>query len=273
MTHAESLSRRPTLFAPGISGREIGEVLILDEDESRHVRALRLAAGAQVRLTDGRGILWDARLTSVGGRSTECTLDVRLIQSEALPVELVFAVGNKAHVMWLVEKATEMGVSRLQPLESERTRSLAEAGRSPAFWDKAGHRAVSAMKQSGGAWLPVIEPSCPLDDYLDRQAPSSGPGMGAEPLLVRLDGSGVGLRRRLEPWDGVGTVRMLVGPEGGWSAGEVARLDEAGFLPGSLGPLVLRFETAALAGLAVVAQQVLALDRTGKTPRSTENGR
>lgn len=244
----------------------------LAEDESRHVRALRLAPGAPVRLTDGCGTLWDARLMSGSGRSADCVLDAPSIPAAALPVELAFGVGNKAHVMWLVEKATEMGVSRLLPLESERTRSVADAGRSPAFWNKAGRRAISAMKQSGGAWLPAIEPPCPLDDYVARSGEAAGRDAGGTKLLVRLDGSGEGLWGVIQPWDGTGRVGMLVGPEGGWSTGEVARLDEAGFRPASLGPLVLRFETAAIAGLAVVAQQILARDGAGDRQPSKEAG-
>ena len=271
MTHAETPSRRPTFYAPGISGRAAGEVLALDEDESRHVRALRLDQGALVRLTDGGGSLWEARL-SAGGRSATCVLDSPSIPPLALPVELAFGVGNKAHVMWLVEKATEMGVSRLVPLESERTRSVADAGRSPAFWSKAGRRAISAMKQSGGAWLPQMEPPCSLDDYVERDAGPAGRGARGAAHLVRLDGSGEGLSRVIETWEGTGPLGMLVGPEGGWSEGEVALLDGAGFRPASLGPLVLRFETAAIAGLAVVAQKVLDRAGAGDNPPSKDAG-
>jgi 16S rRNA (uracil1498-N3)-methyltransferase len=271
MTHAEIPSRRPTFYAPGISDRAAGEVLVLDEDESRHVRALRLDRGAPLRLTDGAGSLWEARLVA-GGRSATCVLDSPSIPPLALPVELAFGVGNKAHVMWLVEKATEMGVSRLVPFESERTRSVADAGRSPAFWSKAGRRAISAMKQSGGAWLPEMEPPRPLDDYVERNRVPSGRQASDAARLVRLDGSGEGLSRVIEPWECTGCLRMVVGPEGGWSEGEVALLDGAGFRAGSLGPLVLRFETAAIAGLAVAAQRVLDRAGAGDSPPSKDAG-
>ena len=271
MTHAETGSRRPTFFAHGASGRAAGEVLVLDEDESRHVRALRLDQGARIRLTDGCGSLWEGRLVA-GGRSATCVLDSRSIPAAALPVELAFGVGNKAHLMWLVEKATEMGVSRLVPLESERTRSVADAGRSPAFWSKAERRAISAMKQSGGAWLPEMEPPCSLDGYIERNAGPIGGGERGMAQRVRLDGSGEGLRSLIEPWGGEDLLGMLVGPEGGWSDGEVALLDGAGFRPASLGSLVLRFETAGIAGLAVVAQHVLDRAGTGDVPPSKDAG-
>lgn len=252
MTHEESTPRGPTLFAPGVSGRGAGEVLALSEVEARHVRALRLAPGSPIRLTDGRGDLWDARLTSVGSRS-ECILAGRATAAPPLPVELAFGVGNKTHVMWLLEKATELGVSRLQPLESERTVSVADAARSSGFWTKAGRRVVAAMKQSGGAWLPEIEPLRSLGDYLSRFAETGADG----PRLVRLGRAGDGLRSVLEEGSVTGRIVLLVGPEGGWSPHEALRMDDAGFRVASLGPLVLRFETAAIAGLAVAAQHVL----------------
>ena len=65
---------------------------------------------------------------------------------------------------------------------------------------------------------------------------------------------------------------MVVGPEGGWGEGEIARFDEAGFRPAALGPLVLRFETAAIAGLAVVAQQVMLGVVTSQERSSREAG-
>ncbi len=271
MTHAETRPRRPMFYVPGISGRAAGEVLPLGEDESRHVRALRLEHGARIQLTDGDGSLWEGRLAE-GGRSATCVLESVLSPAAALPVELAFGVGNKAHVMWLIEKATEMGVGRLVPLESERTRSVADAGRSPAFWSKAERRAISAMKQSGGAWLPEMESPRSLVDYAERAAGSAGLGANGTTLRVRLDGSGDGLRRVLDPWGGTGRLELLVGPEGGWSDGEVALLDGAGFRPASLGPLVLRFETAAIAGLAIVAQQVLGRAGAGDSPSSRDAG-
>lgn len=242
---------------------------MLEADEARHVRALRLASGARVRLTDGAGALWDARLGTVRAGNAECVLDHPSTPPPPLPVELAFAVGNKSHVMWLVEKATELGASRLQPIESERTRSVADAGRSPAFWSKAERRAVAAMKQSGGAWLPTIRRPLPVDEYLRDSLRSEAPGAGDAPLRVRLDSSGAALRAVLDGWGGERPVTIAVGPEGGWSAPEVASFDRAEFRPASLGPLVLRFETAAIAGLAVLAQQVLARDLPAQQPTST----
>jgi 16S rRNA (uracil1498-N3)-methyltransferase len=241
------------LYVPGVSGRSAGEILVLDDDETRHLRALRAQSGTGVRLTDGAGSMWAGRLTALRGRTAECVLEGTCRSSPRLPVELAFAVGNKAHVLWLVEKATEMGVGGLQPLEATRSRSVTDAGRSPAFWGKARRRAVAAMKQSGGAWLPVIGPPSSVQEYVEAIGRR---GRAELSLKVRLDGAGDALLRVLAPWDGIGRVVLVVGPEGGWSLEEMDRFDAAGFLPASVGRLVLRFETAALAGLAVLAQHI-----------------
>jgi 16S rRNA (uracil1498-N3)-methyltransferase len=113
------------------------------------------------------------------------------------------------------------------------------------------------MKQSGGAWLPVIEPPQRVEEYVTPGDRGDAGDLSAVTLRVRLDGAGRELLRVLEPWEGGGRLAMVVGPEGGWSGDEIALFDAAGFLPAALAPLVLRFETAAVAGLAVVAQQVM----------------
>jgi len=257
MTHAEPPSHGPLLLAPDIADRAPGEVLTLDVEETRHVRALRIVTGDVVRLTDGAGAMWVGRLGAVRADGAQCVLETRSTAAEPLPVELAFGVGNKSHLMWLIEKATEFGASRLQPIESRRTRSVADAGRSPAFWDKARRRAAAALKQSGGAWLPILERPVPVGEYLDGLARSGAAETGDGRWLLRLDPAGEALRAALDGWTLAGPLVLAVGPEGGWDADEVAQFDESGFQPASLGPLVLRFETAAIAGLAVVAQHVL----------------
>jgi len=255
MSHAESSSARPTLFLPGLAGRSPGEVVRLDREESRHARTLRLVPDDRVRLTDGAGALWDARILRAVADEAECALVERLAAARPLPVELAFGVGAKAHVMWLVEKVTELGVSLLCPLESDRTRSVADAARSPAFWDKARRRALAAVKQSGGAWLPELAAPRALEDYVEGlSAREGGPG-----LCVRLEAGAPPLLEVLEGRAARGGIVLLVGPEGGWSGAEVSRLDRGGFVVAGLGPRVLRFETAAVVASGVVAQRTLAL--------------
>jgi 16S rRNA (uracil1498-N3)-methyltransferase len=255
MSHAESAFAGPTLFATGLAGRAPGEVVRLEREESRHVRALRLTTDDRIRLTDGAGALWDARVLRAAADGAECVLVESVDAARPLPVELAFGVGNKAHVMWLVEKVTELGVALLSPLESERTRSVADAARSPSFWDKARRRAQAAVKQSGGAWLPEIGEPRALEDYLDELAARER-GQGPR---VRLEAGAPPLHHVLDRWDASGRIVLLVGPEGGWSDAEQSRLDRAGLVVAGLGSRVLRFETAAVVACGVVAQRALAI--------------
>jgi 16S rRNA (uracil1498-N3)-methyltransferase len=113
------------------------------------------------------------------------------------------------------------------------------------------------VKQSGGAWLPEIAPLRTVAAYVEEIPRDEPPHVGA--ARARLEGSGDPLREVLASWQGVGTASLAVGPEGGWSPSEAALFDGAGFRRASLGARVLRFETAAIAGLAVAAQHVLSL--------------
>jgi len=210
-----------------------------------------------VRVVDGRGGVWRGRLASDGE-----TLEIRLLApGEApppLPVELGVAVAEKSRTLWLVEKAVELGALSLQPIEFRRSRSVADGARSRGFWRKAHRRAVAALKQCGGARLPEIGPVRDLHDFLGRSSrPTAEGGLaprgpdllldrdGEEPLLARLAG-----------WNGTPPVRLVVGPEGGLEDSERGRLREAGYRTVRLGPRTLRFETAAVAALAVVAQRL-----------------
>jgi len=236
----------PSLYVAELAERSDGEVVRLEDEESRHARSLRLDAGDAVVLTDGRGNRRSGRLGAATERRREVVVGRSLPVIDPLCVDLAIAVGNRTHTLWLVEKAAEFGIRRLSPIETERSRSVADAGRSAGFWTKAERRALAAVKQSGGAWLPEIGAVEDLPSFLDR-ARSSG-----EKAIV-LDMDGAPLRSVLP--DPLAPVVLFVGPEGGLTRAELEACVESGFLPGRLGPTVLRFETAAVAALAVLAQE------------------
>jgi 16S rRNA (uracil1498-N3)-methyltransferase len=203
--------------------------------------------------------MWDAVLRSAGADHVACEVQEPVDVAPRLPVEVAFGVGNKSHTLWLVEKATELGAQALWPIEFARSRSVADAARSPSFWRKAERRAVSALKQSGGGWLPRIESGLTAEAFLE------GPGRDVAALAGRpvvpvarilLDAEGEPLGRRLRSWDGSAPLMMLVGPEGGLTPGEKRALADRGFRTAALGRRTLRFETAALAALAVASQHL-----------------
>ncbi len=247
----EELRSAPVFYLRDAARRRAGELAELARTEIRHLRALRLASGDGVRLTDGRGALWGARLTGEGAA-------VRLVETLDAPppleVELWAPVGNKQATLWLVEKAAEFGLRRLQPVECIRSASVADAGRSAAFWEKARRRALAAVKQSGSTWAPEIAPPAVLAERLARL------DEGGDRIV--LDPSGPPLAGALNGWSGTPPAVLLVGPEGGLEESERSACAAANFRPASLGTTILRFETAAVAALAVAAQRALLLEAT-----------
>lgn len=228
----------------------------LDDGERGHVRSLRLRPGDEIRVTDGAGHLWRATVREGDGPAVRLQVIEEIAPPPVLPVELAFGVARKSRVLWLVEKAVELGVATLQPVEFARSRSVADAGRSASFWDKARRRAVAALKQCGGARLPRFAPVTELEDYLRSRREWPGPS-----VLLRQEAE-TPLASALEGWQGGNPARLLLGPEGGLEPAEVNRCREAGWLPASLAPRTLRFETAAVAALALA----------GETLRRTERG-
>ncbi len=275
MPPSELPNRPPLLFAPGVKGRSAHEVLHLTGEETRHVRALRLQPGAVVALTDGCGAMWRGRLAGVGARVANCVLDTPIAVPPRLSATLVFGVGNKAHTLWLVEKSTELGAAALCPVEFARSRSVADAARSPAFWSKAERRAVAALKQSGGAWLPSLHRPVGLPEYLQME---SSPGRSGDDSRddqnprILLDRVGAPLGAEIAAWRGEGMASLAVGPEGGMTRDETTMLRAAGFRPARVAPGILRFETAAIAGLAVLAQHIEAMRAAGPPAQTAPSG-
>lgn len=198
-------------------------------------------------LVDGRGRRWLGRLGPAEGREREVVLERPLPAPDPLPVELGVGVGNRTHALWMIEKAAELAAARIRLVETERSRSVADAGRSDRFRHKAERRALAAVKQSGGAWSPAIEPPVELEAWLSEAGPAGGG--------ILLDPSGQPLSALLSDWDARGTIRILVGPEGGLTDAERAACLASGLRPARLAPTTLRFETAAVAALAVAWQR------------------
>lgn len=247
----------PTFFADDLRDSASGRRLSLSEDESRHVRALRLETGDVVAVTDGMGRRWSGRLLEPGPPAV-CELVDRSPGPEGLPVELGVAVAAKDRTLWLIEKAVELGALGYQPVEVVRSRSVADAGRSTSFWRKAGRRAVAALKQCGGDRIPEIGPVRDLHDYVSRsRRPAPGDAVAPTgPDLVLDRGGDTSLARALDDWSGSPPLRILVGPEGGLEPGELDACRAAGFRPVHLGPRNLRFETAAVFALSAVGGRV-----------------
>jgi 16S rRNA (uracil1498-N3)-methyltransferase len=228
--------------------------ITLDAEESHHaVSVLRLDRGATVRLFDGRGGDGQGVIEHAGRRG----LDVRVTRIERRAREsrwrLTLAVAPpRAHRQgFLVEKATELGVAGLWPVSGER----GVVRPSDGMLGKWRRRAIEALKQSGGAWLPELHSPATLRDVL--AAASTHPVR----LLADLDPQSPLLTTALDRTVADGRVRTntgteaiaFIGPEGGWTSEELALARAAGVVAVSLGPSVLRTETAALVVCAAFA--------------------
>lgn len=218
-----------------------GRIIELDRNEVRHAAgALRLRPGDGMTLVDGAGWMAEAVLRELAkGRATAEVLSVR---EEAPPegegVTLALAVLHGRGMDWAVEKSVEVGVRRFVPVISERT----QAGRRAAL-DRTPHWsriALQALKQCKRTWaMEVAEPLTPAE-----VAETFGVGCGG--VVADRHGVSVG-----DLPASAGRI-LLVGPEGGFAAGELSLFSDLGWPRLRLGPHVLRSETAAVVGAAVL---------------------
>ncbi len=233
-----------------------GSSISLPEQAARHVQVLRLQPGDAILLFNGQG---DGQPGSEGefvatvehmGRS-EVQVSIgayRATRREAgRAIHLVLGMPANERMDWLVEKATELGVASIQPLMSERSvlRLKGErADKKLAHWRGV---AQAACEQCGRNRLPLIHEASGLADWL-----KSNPGAAAADtrLLLSLQ---PGSRPLAQAVAGSGALTFLSGPEGGLSPAEEAAAIACGFLPVTLGPRILRAETAPLAVLAMLA--------------------
>lgn len=214
--------------------------LRLDADAAHHVRVRRIAVGDRLRLTDGRGRSATARLVAAGRHDAEVEVEIVAEQPPPPAIHLLPPVADRERMLWLAEKAVELGLRGWLPVTWRRSRSVSPRGEGESFRGKVRARMVAALEQSGGAWLPELADERPLDARLAALPDGH---------RLLLDGDGATLAAAV-PLDG--PVVVAVGPEGGLEETERERLLASGFRPVSLGPRVLRFETAGVAALAAL---------------------
>lgn len=217
----------------------------MDEQESAHcVKVLRLDSGSDVHLTDGRGNLFFGRIADAHPK--HCTVEILRREENfgRLPYSLTVAVAptkNSERIEWFVEKATEIGISRIIPVQCEHSE------RRTLNTERLERVAVSAMKQSVKAFLPLISPLTPLRDVISM--PFGGSRFIAH---CRPDAERVPFAAAVEKG---GNILILIGPEGDFSPEEITFARENGFKETTLGAQRLRTETAALFAVAAVSVQ------------------
>lgn len=233
----------------------VGATCVLDEHAARHMRVLRLDSGAVVGVRDGRGQVGAGQVVRL--TKTQAYVEITDVAVVApLPeVHLLVPVADRERMLWLAEKACELGCTSWRPVLWKRSRSVSPRGEGVAFQQKVMARMTSALAQSEGAWLPQPFPEATLERALLAAPP--GDRLVLDPAGAPMVGSAAVFLR--EP------IVLAIGPEGGIEADELAALVAAGFRPVCLGPTILRFETAAVAALAI-ARTALGATSTAHSP-------
>jgi 16S rRNA (uracil1498-N3)-methyltransferase len=220
-----------------------GQVLDLPPGAARHVQVLRLQPGVQITLFNGEGGEFEATIEQMGRSDVRVQVGAHdTVEREARHrITLALGVPANERMDWLVEKATELGAAAIQPLLTERTvlRLAGErAAKRVAHWQAI---AIAACEQCGRNRVPAIHPVQDLREWLQRLPAASD----AARLMLALR---VEARPLPEAFDT--PVTVLSGPEGGLAPGEEDAAIHAGFRPVTLGPRVLRAETAPVALLS-----------------------
>ena len=242
------MDRPPRLFVDAPLRRD-DVALTLPASAARHVQVLRLRPGAGVTLFDGRGGEWTAQVVAIARQ----TVQVRVLDHDAreaeLPIAVTLALAMPANDRMdsLIEKATQLGAAAIAPLITERS-VLRLAGdraeRRQAHWQAI---AVAACEQCGRNRVPTIHAVRRFAAWLDGLAQAAP---GESRLLMGW--------RDAAPWPQVAAqlgsaVTLLSGPEGGFTDAEEDLAARRGFQFVSLGPRVLRADTAPVAALAALA--------------------
>lgn len=219
------------------------ETLLPAETAAHGVRVLRLRAGDRVTLFNGEGGEYQATIRRADKRGVAVMVDAhQAVERESLlSITLAQGISKGDRMDYTIQKAVELGVTRIVPLETERTTVRLDQERVVkrlVHWRRV---AISACEQCGRNRVPAILPVMPVAQWCER------PVAGLQ--LVLAPEAKQGLRELPEL---IQEVTLLVGPEGGWADAELRLAERSGYRSLRLGPRVLRTETAPIAAIAVI---------------------
>jgi 16S rRNA (uracil1498-N3)-methyltransferase len=216
----------------------------LTGDQAAHLARVLRAQPGQIYDIVANGFLHRAEITAVSETEVRFTLHEELEAEAALPVHLLLAIFKFDHFEWAVEKATELGVSRITPILARRTeKHLAHS--STKRVDRWRRIALEAAKQSRRTDIPEIADPTPLAAALTAEA---------APLRILLSETeqDLSLTSAIAATDHT-NLALAIGPEGGWAPDEMTLFTSHNWTHVTLGPRILRAETAAIAALAIAS--------------------
>ena len=220
------------------------ETPFLEGDEAKHLcQVLRIQTGTTVTVFDGLGNHAEARVLSVSKQRIDLILELTESAPTPLPdITLAQAIPKGKNMDWIVQKAVELGVSRIQPLVTRHT--IVSPGEDKA--EKWRRTALEACKQCGQFTIPIIEDPLPFAEWLANR-----PSTGLE-VIASLADNPRNFRETLRLLPDLESITLAIGPEGDFSPEEMTAALAAGFVPVTLGDLVLRVETATMFCLSAI---------------------
>lgn len=230
----------------------IGGVIELTDQSMHYLKnVLRLRTDHLLKVFDGCGNEFDAVITAVEKKVVALKILKEVdhsVSQKSLDLTLAIGVSKGERMDWVMQKATELGVSRIQPLITERVEVKLGATRWQKKHQHWQHIAIAACEQSGRNTLPELSQVQPLNDFLS----AAGSAQQKDELSIVLDFVDSSLVELEKRGQSPKQVTLLVGPEGGLSADELQQANELGFLSMNLGPRILRTETAPLAAISIL---------------------
>lgn len=221
-----------------------GAVLALSEQNAAHLcRVLRLPVGAEMAVFDGQGHEFSAHLTAAG-KKAEIQIDAPVENLRESPVYTILGqvISRGDKMDFTIQKAVELGISEIYPLSSVRCGVKLDEKRQDKKIESWQKIVASACEQSGRAFVPRVHPITALADFC-KQVQKEGR------LCLTLDPCSTTRIKDLSP---AHEICLLIGPEGGFDPEEVALSEQYHFAKVSLGPRILRTETAALTALSII---------------------
>ncbi len=242
-----SISRHFACFA--------GEIF-LAADEAKHCsQVLRKSVGDQIFVFDGAGHEATAEITAISAKRVELKiLERRQTPASAVSISLIQSIPKGANMEWIIEKAVELGVNAIHPILTERTVVRLDAKEAAKKHEKWQRVALEACKQCGQNWLPQIHLPSQFTSILNTLPTQNLKIIAAlQPDSWSLKSI---LTKPITNNEEPRTVFLAIGPEGDFTPAEYAAARACGFIPATLGPLVLRVETAALFALSVLSHEL-----------------
>jgi 16S rRNA (uracil1498-N3)-methyltransferase len=229
-----------------------GERLINGKTAHHLSRVLRLRAGDPVVLFDGSGREFPAEILEVGRRTVrlQVAAGTQVDRESPLGLSLALGVCQPSTMDLVIQKVTELGVSEVVPVLSERAQRWPGRDRAASRHRRWERISQEAARQSGRSRVPQILPAAGFAEVVRRADDSA-----LRIVFWEEEGSGL-LKQALATKARGGRVRVLIGPEGGFSPGEVEEATRAGFQSVSLGRRILRAETAAIAVISVLQYEL-----------------